>query len=110
MAEISQVERDRRDRLSRGLKQCTVCDEPLPLADFGPRSDGYQGLNGSCRMCRNAATSDYQRRHPEKQAERQRRWRADNPERWLAVSRRRDARKRWRRDGSPVSVYPVNSV
>lgn len=100
MAGITQAERERRDALyEKGLKQCTTCDEPLPLADFAPQSDGYRGLTGSCRPCRNARTADYQERAPERQAERQKRWRDANPGSWLAISRRRDVRLRWRREG-----------
>jgi hypothetical protein len=100
MAGIARAERERRDALyAKGLKQCTTCDEPLPLADFAPQSDGYRGLTGSCRPCRNVRTADYQKRNPEKLADRQRRWRDENPRRWLAISRRRDVRARWRRDG-----------
>ena len=43
MAGITQAERERRDRLyEHGLKQCSVCDEPLPLEKFGHRQDGYR--------------------------------------------------------------------
>jgi hypothetical protein len=103
MAGITQVERERRNRLyERGLKQCTTCDEPLPLAAFAARHDGYQGLNGTCRDCKNEATRDYQRRTPELQAVRQSRWRVGNRDQWLAISRRRAVRLRWRREGVTV--------
>lgn len=97
---ITHEERERRDRLYRlGLKQCNTCEEPLPLGSFSPRPDGYRGLNGSCRDCKNAAKSEYQRRTPEMQQARQMRWRKGNRESWLAISRRRDARVRWRQEG-----------
>ena len=70
MAGITRAERERRDALyALGLKQCTTCDEPLPLADFAPQSDGYRGLTGSCRPCRNVRTADYQKRNPDKVAD-----------------------------------------
>jgi hypothetical protein len=56
MAAISGAERARRDVLyHQGLKDCTCCQRSKPLADFGPRSDGYRGLYGECRKCKNAA-------------------------------------------------------
>ncbi|WIM87708.1 hypothetical protein PT015_23235 [Candidatus Mycobacterium wuenschmannii] len=98
MAGISQAERDYRDRLyQRGLKQCTTYKEPLTLDKFTLRPDGWRGLNGSCRPCCNARTANHQNRTPDYQAYRQRRWRHANPVAWLAISRRRDVRQRWRR-------------
>ncbi|MGA9491400.1 MAG: hypothetical protein WBV80_14280 [Mycobacterium sp.] len=100
MVGITQAERERRDRLYEcGLKQCNTCEEPLPLADFAPRDDGYRGLKGTCRPCKNSAKSIYQQNTPELQTVRQRRWRHANPDKWLEISRRRDVRHRWRRDG-----------
>lgn len=100
MAAISQAERERRDRLyERGLKQCNTCGEPLPLHQFSPRRDGYKGLNGTCRGCKNVQCADYRLRTPDYQSERQRRWRLENREAWLAISRRRDTRHRWRTEG-----------
>jgi hypothetical protein len=76
MAGITQAERERRDRLyERGLKQCNTCDEPLSLDSYSLRADGYRGLNGTCKACKNAAAADYQLRTPERQADRQKRWR-----------------------------------
>jgi hypothetical protein len=97
MAGITQAERDSRNRLYElGLKGCNTCTEPLPLAKFAPRSDGYRGLNGSCRPCVNAKTLDCQRRNPEKVAARVRRWRRENREARLVVERRYAARRQWR--------------
>jgi hypothetical protein len=100
MAGITRAERERRDALyALGLKQCTTCDEPLPLADFAPQSDGYRGLTGSCRPCRNVRTADYQKRNPDKVADKVLRWRHENPEARRAIVRRYEARARWRRNG-----------
>jgi hypothetical protein len=100
MAAITQAERERRDRLYElGLKQCNTCTEPLTLDKFSPRHDGYRGLNGTCRSCKNIQVAGYQKRNPEKVAARVRRWRHENREAWLATSRRRDVRFRWRKDG-----------
>lgn len=100
MAGITQAEREQRDRLyERGLKQCNTCTEPLALSRFAPRHDGYRGLNGTCRDCKNAQVADYQKNNPEKVAERVRRWRHANQDKWLAISRRRDVRIRWKRGG-----------
>lgn len=100
MAAITQAERQRRDRLYElGLKQCNTCTEPLTLDKFSPRHDGYRGLNGTCRDCKNAQKAEYQRRNPEKVAARMRRWRAENREKRLAIEQRRDIRSRWRRAG-----------
>lgn len=103
MAAISAAERQRRDRLYElGLKQCTACDEPKPLDAYRQRSDGYRGLNGSCRDCRNAATLDYQKRNPEQCAARMRRWRHANRSDRLLIERRYAARRRWREQGVAV--------
>jgi hypothetical protein len=100
MSGITQAVRDERDRLyERGLKLCNACAGPLPLDRFASRADGYRGLDGRCRTCRNARTADYQRRTPDYQAYRQRRWRHANPDAWLAISRRRDVRARRRAIG-----------
>lgn len=104
MAGISQIERERRDTLyERGLRQCNTCAEPLPLDQFGPRHDGYKGLNGTCRDCYRSWNADWQKRTPEYQAARQKAWRAENRPDWLAISRRRDVRHRWHESGE-VSV------
>lgn len=100
MAGIIQAERERRDRMyERGLKQCNTCTEPLPLSKFAPRPDCYRGLNGTCRRCKSIGTVEWQKNQRERQAVRQKQWRDANPDKWLAISRRRDVRARWRRDG-----------
>ena len=66
MAGMSIAERERRDRLYElGLKVCNTHGEPLPLANFAPRHDGYRGLNGTCRACKNAGTLAWQKANPE---------------------------------------------
>jgi hypothetical protein len=103
MAAISQAERQRRDTLYElGLKQCNTCTEPLPLVSFAPRHDGYRGLNGTCRGCKSAQAAEHRKRTPDHQAYRQRRWQHANREAWLAISRRRDARVRWRKEGVAI--------
>ncbi|MCW2546792.1 MAG: hypothetical protein JWN96_1252 [Mycobacterium sp.] len=103
MAMISRIERERRKRLYLlGLKQCTECEEPLPLEKFGRRSDGYRGLYSRCKRCVNSQTAENQKRTPDYQAHRQRRWRHANRAAWLDISRRRDARVRWGAGGEPV--------
>lgn len=115
MSGITDAERDSRDRqYELGLKRCNTCTEPLPLVKFRPRYDGYKGLNGSCRVCCNAKTADYQKRNPEKVAARVRSWRAENRERRLLVERRYAERVRWRRQDTVTSdpgrsSWPVTS-
>ena len=76
MAAISAAERQRRDQhYEQGLKDSTCCRRTKLLADFYPRSDGYRGLSGECRKCQNVATSAWERRSPDTQAARQKRWR-----------------------------------
>jgi hypothetical protein len=97
------AELQRREALyAIGLKTCNTCTEPLPLEKFAIRHDGWQGLNGTCRRCGNVATLARQKLRPELGAARSRRWRQANREAWLATSRRRDVRFRWRRDGLAV--------
>ncbi|AFR50019.1 HNH endonuclease [Gordonia sp. KTR9] len=89
MAGITRVERERRDALyEQGLKQCNTCADPLPLDQFAPRADGYRGLNGTCRGCKNDQVADYQRRNPEKVAARVRRWNATNRARSHEIAKR----------------------
>lgn len=89
MAAITNAERQRRDALYfQGLKGCTSCQRTKPLAEFHRRSDGYRGLCGECRKCKNAATWARERRSPAKQAARQRRWQRENPERAHAIAKR----------------------
>lgn len=89
MAAITAAEREHRDRLyEQGLKDCTCCRRTKPLADFHLRRDGYRGLYGECRKCKNAATSARERRNPDKRAARQRRWQVANPERAHAIAKR----------------------
>jgi hypothetical protein len=68
MAAISAAERQRRDTLyDEGVKACTSCQRAKPLADFYPRRDGYRGLYGECRKCKNVAYSGaivYKTKHP----------------------------------------------
>ncbi|WP_328358573.1 hypothetical protein OG976_04745 [Mycobacterium sp. NBC_00419] len=45
------------------------------------------GIRSRCRDCDNAGTRDYQRRTPERQACRQKHWRAANPDRWHAIAK-----------------------
>ncbi len=88
MAGITQAERERRDRLyEQGLKDCSACGRQKPIADFGPRSDGYNGLYGECRKCKNAYTYAHQVRNPRIVAARVRRWNAANPEKAHATAK-----------------------
>jgi hypothetical protein len=89
MAAISAAERQRRDQLcEQGLKECTCCRRAKPLADFHARHDGYKGLHGECRKCKNTATSARERRSPDKQAARQKRWRDANPDLAHVIAKR----------------------
>lgn len=88
MAGITQAERERRDRLyEQGLKDCSACGRQKPIADFGPRSDGYNGLYGECRKCKNAYIYAHQVRNPRIVAARVRRWNAANPEKAHATAK-----------------------
>jgi hypothetical protein len=89
MAAITQAERQRRDALYfEGLKDCTSCQRTKPLAEFHRRSDGYRGLYGECRKCKNAAIAAHQTRNPDKVNARVRRWQRENPERAHAIAKR----------------------
>ena len=93
MAMISRAEHERRMKLYEyGLKECTRCDEVQPIEHFSRNSRSWMGLKSRCITCCNAATLDYQKRTPTKQADRQMRWRDENREAWLSISQRRDAR------------------
>ena len=67
--------------------QPTSCGRQKPIADFGPRSDGYNGLYGECRKCKNAYTYAHQVRNPRIVAARVRRWNAANPEKAHATAK-----------------------
>src|SRR5271156_3833838 len=89
MAAISAAERQRRDQLyEQGLKECACCRRAKPPADFHTRRDGYKGLRGECRKCKNVATSARERRSPDKQAARQKRWCDANLDRAHAIAKR----------------------
>lgn len=95
MAMISRAENQRRmDLYKYGLNECSGCDEVLSIEQFSRNSRSWMGLKSRCITCCNAASLDYQVRTATGQAERQKRWRDENREAWLAISRRRDARKK----------------
>lgn len=89
MAAISAAERQRRDQLyEQGLKECTCCRRAKSPAEFHTRRDGYKGLRGECRECQNVATSARERRSPDGQAARQKRWRDAKPDLAHAIAKR----------------------
>ena len=59
-----------------GFKTCTKCGELKPLSEFDPRYDGTDKPYPSCRPCKQATQTEYQRRRraadPEGEARKQR--------------------------------------
>ncbi|REE72188.1 hypothetical protein C8E05_1576 [Rhodococcus wratislaviensis] len=89
MPDITKAEKEARKALfAEGLKRCSKCLEALPIDRFQSNSRGWMGLRSRCRDCENAITLEYQRQHPEKVAERVRRWQIENPERSKAITQR----------------------
>lgn len=79
MGMITKAEREIRMGLyEQGLKKCSSCAGNLPLGRFRPNTESWMGLRSRCVDCDNAAKMEYQRRTPERQAARQKRWREAN--------------------------------
>ena len=91
-------------------KVCSTCKAEKMLAEFYARKDGKDGLQAQCRICANARTLAWARKHPEKTREKERRrwektpiersrevnaqWREKNPEKYKELQKRKDAKRR----------------
>lgn len=78
-------------------KHCPRCDTTKPVDDFGINRSHPSGRQTYCKLC----TSGYRRERyiadPEKQREKSRRWRAENPEKY------RELRANWAREKQPTA-------
>lgn len=85
----------RRRYNDRGERWCSRCRVFLPVDQFGLSKAIADGLNIYCRVCQAAHSNAWRNKDPERAkafaAERERRWRANNPElmRQQALVRRR---------------------
>jgi len=76
------------------LKKCTKCNLLKEKSLFGKKSDCKDGLNPSCKKCANSRSVNWYKANPEKEREKKRRWRIDNPIK-VVEQNRRDNLKRY---------------
>jgi recombinational DNA repair protein (RecF pathway) len=72
-------------------KSCAKCWETKPVEEF------YVYNNSYCKKCVRKLTSDWQKRNPIKNREKQKRWRRNNPEKAREKDRINNERKKNRR-------------
>lgn len=64
-----------------GLKTCAHCKALKPLSDYHAEARRFDGLNRVCKVCSAESHRSWLARNPSKNAELQKRWRDNNPER-----------------------------
>ena len=74
---------------STGTKRCPRCDSVKSLEAFGLDPRRAQGRRTWCRECHNAANRDYSSRNADWRRKSLKEWRAANPEKVKAQSKRR---------------------
>ena len=62
----------KQELFTKGLKECSVCGEILPLSAFGKRSNGADGLLGYCKKCAKQKRDKYYENENNKQKVRNR--------------------------------------
>src|SRR5262245_17146466 len=67
-------------------KICCKCKEWKPVAEFHRRSASRDGYQSTCRICSNAAVSNYFKRNPEKRREKNRAYFEANREKCVSIS------------------------
>lgn len=84
------------------FKPCTRCDEVKPLMSFNVKSSSTDGKKSFCRICQCKEQKQYSQENTELLMEKQRKWRAENPEKRKELSRR-NSRKR--RENGTLKIY-----
>ena len=68
------------------MKRCPTCRLVKPVADFSRHKGRADGLEGRCRPCHTAGVRASQKRYPERDRARHRRWNAANREKSRATT------------------------
>lgn len=74
------------------MKVCTICQQEKPLYEYSKDKHGKGGLRSKCKPCDSAASLAHYGANKAAHAERNRQWRASNPDRVKAS--REDYRRR----------------
>lgn len=61
-------------------KFCCKCGEHKPIAEFSKNRGNKDGLQTYCRPCHRASVLKWQKDHPQKANEKNRKWQAANPD------------------------------
>ena len=61
------------------MKKCTKCNLLKETSSFSKKANTKSGLNGWCKSCNNAYSVAWYKANPEKEREKKRSWRRDNP-------------------------------
>lgn len=72
-------------------KTCAKCWAPKPLDEF------YNEKSSWCKKCHREATSEWQKKNPERNHAKQKRWRQAHPEQAKAADAKSNARKKQKR-------------
>ena len=78
--------------IKNGKKYCPHCEDTKPADEFANNRRNPDGKAGWCKTCTYPGVRKYQREHPDKAAEYDRRWYEDNKDVKAASARRRRAR------------------
>jgi len=70
------------------MKTCSKCGEYKALSEFSPRKTSKDGLQGKCKVCRNATNRQWCTSNRDVARDSARRWDKANRERKLAYGRR----------------------
>jgi len=84
-----------------GMKECTKCGETKDVSEYGKRTRKYDndGLKPQCKACRRK----YRQATKERQAERSKKCRDGNPERYKSL-------KKLRLENMPAAVYAITNT
>ncbi len=74
------------------MKRCTKCKKIKPLTEFYKDKNAKDGHMCRCKVCRDEATKNYQKAHPEKIKSISKKCREKNPEKYRSDS------KNWREE------------
>ena len=69
------------------MKTCSACGNTKAVSEFSKDKHKADGLRTQCKDCKKQADLAYQSARREEYADRARRWRQENPDRWRDYSR-----------------------
>ena len=85
-------------------KVCTQCSESKQLSDFNKRKDSKDGLEYTCRDCRNIKNKAYIASNKAKETARKKAWNEANPDHRAALDGKGTAVER---GGSASEIYDI---